>query len=111
MTTPKKQFNIYLEPKLIAAAKYRALDEQLSLSDLVAKILAAYLQEAPTEEHNMNNTASALKLQPMVHVENMPASIRFYEALGGTLLTQSRDSDWAQIALGGAEIGPSGASA
>lgn len=105
MATPKKQFNIYLDPKLIAAAKYRAIDEQLSLSDLVAKILAAYLQQPVTEEHKMTNPAPALKLQPMVHVENMAASIRFYEALGGTLLTQSRDSDWAQVALGGAEIG------
>ncbi len=105
MTTPKKQFNIYLEPQLIAAAKYRALDEQLSLSDLVAKILAAYLQQPIMEEHAMNNAAPTLKLQPMVHVEDMAASIRFYEALGGTLLTRSRDSDWAQIALGGAEIG------
>lgn len=117
--TQKKQFNIYLEPRLIAATKYRSIDEQLSLSDLVAKILAAYLQEPvkqadtqeefTNEEHKMNNSAPApklsLKLQPMVHVEDMAASIRFYEALGGTLLTQSRDSDWAQIALGGAEIG------
>ena len=113
MITPKKQFNIYLEPRLITATKYRAIDEQLSLSDLVAKILAGYLQEhtqqeSNKEEHklnNSNNTAPALKLQPMVRVEDMAASIRFYEALGGTLLTQSRDSDWAQITLGGAEIG------
>jgi len=50
-------------------------------------------------------TKPALKLQPMVHVEDMAASIRFYEALGGDLITASRDGDWAQIALGGAEIG------
>ena len=105
MATSKKQFNIYLEPGLITAAKYRAIDEQLSLSDLVARILAAYLQGPSTEEHKMNETLPALKLQPIVHVEDMAASIRFYEALGGTLITQSRDSDWAQIALGGAEIG------
>ncbi len=53
----------------------------------------------------MKNTPPALKLQPMVHVENMAASIKFYEALGGVLITKSRDDDWAQIALGGAEIG------
>ncbi len=46
----------------------------------------------------------ALKLQPMVHVEDMAASIRFYEALGGDLITGSRDGDWTQISLGGAEI-------
>ena len=52
-----------------------------------------------------SHSTPALKLQPMIHVEDMAASIRFYEALGGVLLTQSRDGDWAQLALGGAEIG------
>jgi len=41
----------------------------------------------------------------MIHVKDMAASIKFYEALGGDLVTQSRDGDWAQLALGGAEIG------
>lgn len=105
MTTQKQQFNVYLEPRLVAAAKHRAIDEQLSLSDFVAKILTGYLEGSGTEEQTMNDIAPTLKLQPMIHVEDMAASIRFYMALGGTLLTRSRDSDWAQIALGGAEIG------
>lgn len=53
----------------------------------------------------MRDTKTALKLQPMIHVEDMAASIKFYQALGGDLITQSRDGDWAQLALGGAEIG------
>ena len=53
----------------------------------------------------MKETKPALKLQPMIHVKDMAASIKFYEALGGDLVTQSRDGDWAQLALGGAEIG------
>ncbi len=105
MATMKQQFNVYLEPTLIAAAKHRAIDEQLSLSDLVAKVLAGYLQGPATEEQGMHNVSGGLKLQPMVHVKDMAASIRFYMALGGTLITRSRDSDWAQLALGGAEIG------
>ena len=48
---------------------------------------------------------SSLRLQPLVHVEDMAASIRFYEALGATLIIGSRDGDYAQLALGGAEIG------
>ncbi len=40
---PRKQFNVYLPPALIRRAKYRALDEQTSLSDLVERALERYL--------------------------------------------------------------------
>lgn len=33
------------------------------------------------------------------------ASIAFYEALGAQLIVGSRDGDWAQLRVGGAEIG------
>jgi len=39
----KQQFNVYLPPELIRRAKYRALDDQLSLSDLVEKALTIFL--------------------------------------------------------------------
>lgn len=45
-----------------------------------------------------------LKLQPMIHVEDMAAAIAFYEALGATLQTGSRDGDWALLSLGDAEF-------
>ncbi len=48
-STPKQQFNVYLAPELIAATKHRAIDEQLSLSDLVAKVLTAYLKGTQDE--------------------------------------------------------------
>ena len=41
----KQQFNVYLQPALIRRAKYRALDEQLSLSDLVERALERYLAQ------------------------------------------------------------------
>ena len=53
----------------------------------------------------MTHTLPTLKLQPIIHVDDMAASIRFYEALGGVVIAGSRDGDWTQIALGGAEIG------
>jgi predicted HicB family RNase H-like nuclease len=40
----KQQFNVYLPPDLIRRAKYRALDDQRSLSDLVEKALTSFLE-------------------------------------------------------------------
>jgi predicted HicB family RNase H-like nuclease len=45
----KKQFNVYLPPTLIRRAKYRALDDQVSLSDLVQAALEHYLRKEPPE--------------------------------------------------------------
>lgn len=39
----KQQFNVYLPPELIRRVKYRALDDQLSLSDFVEKALLHFL--------------------------------------------------------------------
>lgn len=41
----KQQFNVYLPAALIRRAKYRALDEQLSLSDMTESALERYLAE------------------------------------------------------------------
>lgn len=46
----KQQFNVYLTPELVRALKYRALDEQLSLSDLVQQALEAFLKGKPDDQ-------------------------------------------------------------
>lgn len=50
----KTQFNVYLPPELVRAVKHRSIDEGLSLSALVAKVLTAYvatdLPQETTEE-------------------------------------------------------------
>ena len=47
---PKQQFNIYLPPDLVRRVKYRALDDQLSLSDLVERALIAFLEQGDVHD-------------------------------------------------------------
>lgn len=41
-----------------------------------------------------------LRVQPMIHIEAMPAALDFYEALGGRVIFGSRDGDWALVGFG-----------
>lgn len=106
----KQQFNVYLTPETVRQMKHRAIDCQQSLSDLVERVLVAYLAQdkAAKQGETMTNTeqqATGLVLQPMVHVTDLRAAITFYEQLGATVQHGSRDGDWALLQIGGSELG------
>jgi len=43
----KQQFNVNLDPHLVRRTKHRAIDAQLSVSDLVSHILEQYHRKKP----------------------------------------------------------------
>jgi len=93
----RQQFNVTLPPDLVRQLKYRAIDAQLSASHFVERVLRAQLA---TQENQMTN----LNLQPMVHVQDMAASLAFYEALGAQLAHGSRDGDFVMLKVGDAQL-------
>jgi catechol 2,3-dioxygenase-like lactoylglutathione lyase family enzyme len=53
----------------------------------------------------MTRSDPGLRLQPMVHVDDMAASIAFYEQLGGEIIHGGPDTDWVLLQLGTVQIG------
>lgn len=108
----KQQFNVYLTPGTVKQMKHRAIDTQLSLSDLVERVLAASLehpmameQEGATMQTQQPREEPGVTLQPMLHVDDMGKAVDFYHTLGATLLNGSRDGDWALLRFGDTELG------
>jgi len=48
----KAQFNVYLPPELVRGIKHRAIDEGVSLSALVEKVLTGYLASERQKEED-----------------------------------------------------------
>ncbi len=48
-TEQKVQFNVYLPPELVRSVKHRAVDDGVSLSELVQRALIAHLRRADTD--------------------------------------------------------------
>ena len=104
----KQQFNVYLTPDTVTRIKHRAIDAQLSLSDLTEAILTAYLDgpgREGREDAPPSPDAGALALQPMLHVAELGRALDFYRLLGATVVQGSRDGDWALLRFGTAELG------
>lgn len=93
----RQQFNVTLPPALVRQIKYRAIDDQLSASHLVERLLAPHFRQG-------ESSMSDLVLQPMVHVQSMPASVAFYEALGAQVLHGSRDGDFVMLQIGPSQL-------
>ena len=49
-------------------------------------------------------SAGTIRLQPMLHVQDMEEALRFFEAVGGELAYGSRDGDWALLKFGNTEM-------
>jgi len=110
MREEKQQFNVYLTPDTVKRMKHRSVDEQLSMSDLVEKVFLAYLSKTSEEDVPVENTQQAqgeamVRLQPMLHVDDMGKALDFYSKLGATVLNSSRDGDWAILRFGTTELG------
>ncbi len=117
MSNPKQQFNVYLSSNTVRRIKHCSIDEQSSLSDLVERVLLNYL-DLPKEEVMSESTKpitnvsdasadakpSTLQLQPMLHVDDMGNALSFFQALGGTISSGSRDGDWSIVQFGTTEL-------
>lgn len=102
MVGPRQQFNVNLDPDLVRRVKHHAIDAQRSLSDLVGHILEHHLEQ---EDIVMTQTPTpTLRLQPMVHVEQMAPAVAFYEALGASVVHGSRDGDFVMLKIGDGEL-------
>jgi catechol 2,3-dioxygenase-like lactoylglutathione lyase family enzyme len=47
----------------------------------------------------------AMQFQPMVHVEDMPAAVAFYQRLGAEVVHGSGTDDWVLLQLGTTQLG------
>nr|WP_221375808.1 VOC family protein [Actinoplanes polyasparticus] len=51
------------------------------------------------------STDPGLLLRPMLHVDDLAASIAFYRHLGGEIIHGGEDTDWVLMQLGTTQIG------
>ncbi|MBK8445599.1 MAG: VOC family protein [Micropruina sp.] len=115
------QLIVNLDRRLITSLKRRAIDSELSLSELVTRICSGYLGEWQDESPAADDVTSdgslaprperqwgdepELILQSIVHVADAPGAVALLEALGGEVVQGSTAGDWVQVEIGGAQLG------
>ena len=58
----------------------------------------------PSPSQPTVNHAEGVRLQPMLHVQDMEEAVRFFETLGGSQVYGSRDGDWTLLRFGNTEM-------
>jgi len=90
----KQQFNVYLPPELVRAAKKVSLEQGQSLSAFVADALRAHVQMPTGRPFAVDGQVSPL---PIMFVRDMRTALVFCRALGLRLRARSRNGRWAEL--------------
>lgn len=101
MVASKQQFNVYLDPALVKAAKRASLDRQQSLSELVAEALRGHLEVGGREARSPEPSLLPL---PILFVRDLRASLKVCQLLGFRLRARSRNGQWAELESGGSAL-------